>query len=318
MQHLRILIYLISFGCGIFLISSVIHLYPKYPKAYLKKYLKHIIVLNILAILSMFYRYLNLFTVSPILTFTNIQIFLYSFIFSFGIIITFLNLLTFLLVLIELLEWGKNRIFPILILLGSIIIVLFFIQGLSAVLIRDNINTLKNHLIYLDIVANVVILVSALFVLIFSNILRNHKKQKLIEGFLALYGFSYGIMLTAVLLKKSFYLLFYFSSGVSFLILNLLPLIFIRRLLGRVEIQESMNISGKEYDHIYTKYGISNREKEIIQLIFAGKSNKEVGEVLFISEKTVKYHIYNIYRKLNIKNRIELINLFMIRNNKIS
>lgn len=266
----------------------------------------------------MFYRYLNLFDVSSELTFTNIQTFLYAFIFSFAIVITFLNLLTFLLVMKELLEWAKNRIFSILILIGSIIIVLFFIHGLSAVLIRDNINTLKNYLIYLDIVANVVILSSVLFVLLFSTIRRNHKKQKLIDGFLALYGFSYGIMLTTIVLKNSFYLLFYFSYGVSFLILNLLPLIFLKRLLGRVEIQETLNISDKEYGHIYEKYGITNREKEIIQLIFAGKSNKENGEILFISEKTVKYHIYNIYRKLNIKNRIELINLFMGRNNKIS
>jgi DNA-binding CsgD family transcriptional regulator len=317
-QHLRLLIYLISFACGISLISSVIHLYPKYPRTYLKKYLKHIIVLNILAILSMFYRYLNLFSDSPTVPFSNIQTYLYSIIFSFGIIVTFLNLFTFLLVLIELLEWGKNRISLILFLMGSVIILLLIIQGLSVVFISDDIDTLMNNLIALDIAANAVILICVLVILIFSNILRNRKKRTLIEGFLVLYGFSFGIMLATALLKKSFYLVFYFSYGISFLILNLLPLIFIRRLLGRVEIQESSDISGREYDHIYANYGITNREKEIIQLIFSGKSNKEIGEILFISVKTVKYHVYNVYRKIKIKNRIELIKLFMNKNNKMS
>jgi DNA-binding CsgD family transcriptional regulator len=312
-QHLRLLIYLISFTCGISLISYVVHLYPKYPRVYLKKYLIHIITLNILAILSMFFRYLNLFASSPMEPLTNIQISLYSIIFSFGIIVTFLNLVTFLLVLIELLKWGKNRIFLIFFLMGSIIVILLVIQGLSAVFMRDDVDTLMNYLIALDIAANAVILICALVILIFSNILRNHKRRTLIEGFLILYGFSYGIMLTTALLKKSIYLVFYFSYGICFLILNLLPLIFIRRLLGRVEIQESSSISGKEYDQIYSNYGITNREKEIIQLIFSGKSNKEIGDILFISVKTVKYHVYNVYRKLKIKNRIELINLFMNR-----
>ena len=117
---MRILIYLISLACGISLINSVIHLYPKYPKAYLKKYLKHIIVLNTLAILSMFYRYLNLFSTTPAVTFTDVQIALYSIIFTLGIIVTFLNFVTFLQVQIELLEWKKSRIFSILFLMGSI------------------------------------------------------------------------------------------------------------------------------------------------------------------------------------------------------
>jgi DNA-binding CsgD family transcriptional regulator len=259
-----------------------------------------------------------LFASSPTEPLTDIQISLYAIIFSFGIVVTFLTLVTFLLVLIELLEWGKNRISLILFLMGSVIVILLVIQGLSAVFLRDDVDALMNSLIALDIAANAVILICALGILIFSNILKNHKKRALIEGFLILYGFCYGIMLTTALLKKSFYLIFYFSYGICFLLLNLLPLIFIRRLLDRVEIQESSNISGKEHDHFYANYGITNREKEIIQLIFSGKSNKEIGETLFISVKTVKYHVYNIYRKLKIKNRIELIKLFMSKDNKMS
>lgn len=54
--------------------------------------------------------------------------------------------------------------------------------------------------------------------------------------------------------------------------------------------------------------GLTEREKELVQLIIKGQSNTEISENLHISISTVKNHIYNIYKKLNIKNRYELIN----------
>jgi DNA-binding NarL/FixJ family response regulator len=52
---------------------------------------------------------------------------------------------------------------------------------------------------------------------------------------------------------------------------------------------------------------LSSREVEIISLIRQGFSNKEVAEKLFIATDTIKYHIKNIYRKLQISSRSELI-----------
>lgn len=63
-----------------------------------------------------------------------------------------------------------------------------------------------------------------------------------------------------------------------------------------------------ELERIFRKYNISNREQEIIQLILKGKSNKEIEDSLYISLPTVKSHIYSVYRKLGVKNRLELIN----------
>jgi len=57
---------------------------------------------------------------------------------------------------------------------------------------------------------------------------------------------------------------------------------------------------------------ISQRETEIIRLLLKGKSNKEIEDELFISVHTVRNHVYNIYQKLGVKNRVELVNL--IRN----
>jgi len=49
------------------------------------------------------------------------------------------------------------------------------------------------------------------------------------------------------------------------------------------------------------------REREIIKLIAEGKSSKEIGELLFISSRTVQHHRANIMRKLNVKKTADLV-----------
>jgi len=53
--------------------------------------------------------------------------------------------------------------------------------------------------------------------------------------------------------------------------------------------------------------GLTIREKEVLQHLAAGKGNKEISGLLFISTETVKSHIKNIYRKLKVKNRVEAV-----------
>ena len=53
--------------------------------------------------------------------------------------------------------------------------------------------------------------------------------------------------------------------------------------------------------------GLSNREAEVAELVSKGLSNKEVASQLFVTEKTVKFHLTNIYKKMNVKSRAQLI-----------
>ncbi|MGY5355430.1 LuxR C-terminal-related transcriptional regulator [Wenyingzhuangia sp. IMCC45467] len=70
--------------------------------------------------------------------------------------------------------------------------------------------------------------------------------------------------------------------------------------------------SNEEIFEIFTKkYDLTLREKEIVNYILLGKTNKEISEKLFIQEVTVKYHISNIFRKLDIKKRTELTPIFL-------
>lgn len=54
--------------------------------------------------------------------------------------------------------------------------------------------------------------------------------------------------------------------------------------------------------------GLTHRELEIIGLLGSGASNGEIAERLFVSEHTVKSHLYNIFRKIDVHNRIQAVN----------
>ncbi len=61
--------------------------------------------------------------------------------------------------------------------------------------------------------------------------------------------------------------------------------------------------------YVADKYGITGREMEIINMMAKGYRNTEICNNLEISVKTVKNHIYNIYQKTSVDNRVKLINL---------
>jgi two-component system, NarL family, response regulator NreC len=62
---------------------------------------------------------------------------------------------------------------------------------------------------------------------------------------------------------------------------------------------------------------LSIREKEILQLLASGKTNREIAELLFISVATVETHRNNVFQKLHLHNLAELI-LYAVRKGLIS
>ena len=56
-------------------------------------------------------------------------------------------------------------------------------------------------------------------------------------------------------------------------------------------------------------FGLSQREEEILLLLARGRSNKAIAKALFISENTAKTHVYNMYRKLEVHSRQEVLDL---------
>ena len=50
-------------------------------------------------------------------------------------------------------------------------------------------------------------------------------------------------------------------------------------------------------------YGLTGREAELLALLAAGKTNREIAAQLFISEKTVARHVSSIFSKLGVSSR---------------
>lgn len=58
-------------------------------------------------------------------------------------------------------------------------------------------------------------------------------------------------------------------------------------------------------------HGLSRREAELMELIVLGRTNREIAQTLYISEKTVKNHVNHIYAKLSARNRAEVIAVWL-------
>ncbi|MGL5812701.1 LuxR C-terminal-related transcriptional regulator [Aeromonas sp.] len=52
---------------------------------------------------------------------------------------------------------------------------------------------------------------------------------------------------------------------------------------------------------------LTAREREIIRHLMTGASNTEIADNLFVSEHTIKSHLYNVFKKLNVKNRLQAV-----------
>ncbi len=112
------------------------------------------------------------------------------------------------------------------------------------------------------------------------------------------------------------------TDKVSFAIrINLIPRNAKKRILTDIKVKKIIDdykdISGfliialrvKDLEQLVSNYKISRRELDVIHHIIAGSTNKEIAEILEVTEATIKTHITSIYGKLLIKNRIELLNL---------
>ena len=80
-----------------------------------------------------------------------------------------------------------------------------------------------------------------------------------------------------------------------------------RKLMARFIEGEVTAESGREDRVEKSKEVLTPREKEVLSILLTGSTNKEIAQILFISEKTVKSHLNSIFRKLNVTRRLQAI-----------
>lgn len=166
------------------------------------------------------------------------------------------------------------------------------------------------------------LIIASAFGAILKLLLESHKKERIQkERGILLFSGLYLLLFSVILVSLTLGLFvdrqhadqYTLVNAVTMILYNFIPLIWLRRyggFLGAVcEGEKGLEL----YDSTFEKYGITRREREVVRLLCAGKSNREVAAALFISAQTVKDHNKNIFRKTGVRNRVQLVNLLRKR-----
>jgi DNA-binding CsgD family transcriptional regulator len=101
------------------------------------------------------------------------------------------------------------------------------------------------------------------------------------------------------------YLPFHLENALALLGVGIFSIVFAFRFLNVPTFYSKGNLT----DYFKTKYATTGREDEIVQQALLGKTYNEIADTLCISVRTVESHLYNIFQKTGVKNRVQLINL---------
>lgn len=142
------------------------------------------------------------------------------------------------------------------------------------------------------------------------------KRSNEILGKWSRYGFMHGFAF-ATLVSTS--IILFMADNHPYIFLLVIVTLFLSGLLlvlhfhtetRKVTSQTLPTSSG--FEAFCQKFEITRREAEIIMEISKGKTNRQIAEDLFITVQTVKDHIYRIYTKTGVNNRVQLLNIASI------
>ncbi len=310
MSHLVLLAYLVSFCLGVVLISLAFYMSRAYGHRHLRTYALHLILLNVMALSIMALRYIQL-NISP----AKEQI-------VGGVYVLFMGLsaldfcaivgyvATFVLLTLQLREKAPAAWFRVAggLALGAAALVCA--KGAFDIVTGRSVDVLMISLRVLDYLPKVLILLLSVALFWQARRLPSSGKRIALRGLATLYFSVHLAFFVIYALRHRWPVLFAFAWPAYFLTLNLVPLFTLGTFLHYYHGKRryvARKANGTET--VLENHGVSKRELEIIELVCAGKSNREIEELLFISQKTVKFHLYNAYKKLGIHNRVGLVNL---------
>lgn len=119
-------------------------------------------------------------------------------------------------------------------------------------------------------------------------------------------GLALGTALSLALADKPVVLI-----GVTAVLLIATAAIFIvldQRMFAKQPPAESPEIQERKlFEHFSSTYGLSARERDVLRLLLAEKTNSEIAGELVLSERTVKFHMSNLLKKTGCKTRLEVL-----------
>jgi len=154
-------------------------------------------------------------------------------------------------------------------------------------------------------------LLLSVLLIVRSRHVQAERQRRLVRTF-GLFVLSYNcIDACGLILSSPWNILAILLSGLAFDSVILLSLgRYVRDYYGPMMENEESHLS---LDRLSEEFHFSTRERDIIEMILKGKSNKEIEQDLFISPHTVKNHIYHIFQKAGINSRGQLVHMVLQR-----
>ena len=191
---------------------------------------------------------------------------------------------------------------------GILIICISYIIGLTIYFVQVSNPWIISTYRVLFLVSGLIFITGLLSLLIPKHTGQNNRKHKSIKafGWISLAGY--------VLVYMNSFLpepLSIFVTSAGLFVLNAGHIVWLRTYFLRHYVSFSGEQDQQFLKSIFKQYQISNREQEILQHLMKGKSNKEIESALYISYNTVKNHVYNLYQKLGVNSRWQMLHLVM-------
>ncbi|MFC2151507.1 LuxR C-terminal-related transcriptional regulator [Bacteroidota bacterium] len=310
MKHLMIFFLILSLIVGTGVIIYTFQFYKKYKYRFLKSLFIYLIFFNLFIIIGLSYQYIlvNIFdnNFDQVPTITSLMLFFFVVGAEFGITYSIFRVTS------DLKEVAISKIY------NTLFIIWVSVFG-SATLIGTIIYVQEStyellYVIHELWILSMITIIPALFINLiifaFKKPRWDNPKRKSVLIFAGYFLVGY---LFFAISNLDFYF-FQFNiddyDPILFLILNIWPLLWILFYFNKYHNDGlSKTADHENLDELFSEFKISERESEIIELIIKGKSNKEIEQILFISFNTVKNHIYNIYKKLGVSSRSQLIHI---------
>jgi len=302
-----LILYLLSLAVVITACLLALGLVKTFPLHFLSSYLGFLVTISIVGLLNLVVSNLVPILLQDISLMSIETVYILFGLIGFPLIaIAFYFYLTFITgILDEELSLTFRIAYLILwiVLFGELLVRINFALEQKSSLIAQVLSFVSGAIIF-------IIPIGGLIYLIFRTV-----RSSRVEGKKGLMVFAVVSIVCYVLIFAAF--LFYQTSRtllwtvpLCLLIASVSPILILRKILsqyGRPILLETLADPGMQ--RFREKFQLSAREGEILDLLLKGKSNKEIERELFISHHTVRNHVHNIYQKLGVSSRLQLLNL---------
>jgi len=138
------------------------------------------------------------------------------------------------------------------------------------------------------------------------GMLGNKTLENALKAFFAIALVVFPIALLQYIHPSPF-LPYYMENPLLFSAISVLSLLFAVRYFNHPAFLER----GAVTESFRAKFSITERESEVVTALVEGCSNNDIAQRLFVSSRTVESHLYSIFQKTGVKNRIQLVNLLL-------